>query len=195
MTDDASATTRPAGLLPRLLLTVAGMVGFIVILLAAYFAAPVAEFDLSSVRRAGVLAGVALGLLIGLYLYGIRRLPRSEMPLMRAVFLAVALLATFVVVFAYLYLSLETRDPGQVPGLTTHLDGLYFTVTMLTTVGFGDIAPAGQGARAVATVQMVFNLVFLGFLIRSGVTFGRRERDRRRKGSAHDSTRGHRAED
>ncbi len=195
MTDDASATTRPAGLLPRLLLTVAGMVGFIAILLAAYFAAPVAEFDLSSVRRAGVLAGVALGLLIGLYLYGIRRLPRSEMPLMRAVFLAVALLATFVVVFAYLYLSLETRDPGQVPGLTTHLDGLYFTVTMLTTVGFGDIAPAGQGARAVATVQMVFNLVFLGFLIRSGVTFGRRERDRRRKGSAHDSTRGHRAED
>jgi hypothetical protein len=195
VTDDASATTRPAGLLPRLLLTVAGMVGFIAILLAAYFAAPVAEFDLSSVRRAGVLAGVALGLLIGLYLYGIRRLPRSEMPLMRAVFLAVALLATFVVVFAYLYLSLETRDPGQVPGLTTHLDGLYFTVTMLTTVGFGDIAPAGQGARAVATVQMVFNLVFLGFLIRSGVTFGRRERDRRRKGSAHDSTRGHRAED
>lgn len=195
MTDDASATTRPAGLLPRLLLTVAGMVGFIAILLAAYFAAPVAEFDLSSVRRAGVLAGVALGLLIGLYLYGIRRLPRSEMPLVRAVFLAVALLATFVVVFAYLYLSLETRDPGQVPGLTTHLDGLYFTVTMLTTVGFGDIAPAGQGARAVATVQMVFNLVFLGFLIRSGVTVGRRERDRRRKGSAHDSTRGHRAED
>ena len=40
------------------------------------------------------------------------------------------------------------------------------TPTLVTTVGFGDVYAAGQGARALATVQMVFNLLYLGTALR-----------------------------
>ena len=45
------------------------------------------------------------------------------------------------------------RSGTQIPGLETRLDSIYFTVTTLSTVGFGDIAAHSQGARAVVTVQ------------------------------------------
>ena len=44
----------------------------------------------------------------------------------------------------------------------TRTDALYFTVTTFTTVGFGDIIPASQGARLVVTAQMILDLLVLG---------------------------------
>jgi hypothetical protein len=38
---------------------------------------------------------------------------------------------------------------------------LYFTTTTLTTVGTGDVHAAGQVARALVLVQMVFNGLFV----------------------------------
>ena len=35
-------------------------------------------------------------------------------------------------------------------------------ISTLATVGFGDVHPTGQLARAAVTIQIVFNLVFLG---------------------------------
>jgi hypothetical protein len=37
----------------------------------------------------------------------------------------------------------------------THTDGLYFTVTVFSTVGFGDITAKSQAARLVVTGQMI----------------------------------------
>ena len=56
---------------------------------------------------------------------------------------------------------LLARLPGQFSGLYTRTDSLYFTISTLATVGFGDIHPSGQLARAAVTLQIVFNLVFL----------------------------------
>ena len=39
-------------------------------------------------------------------------------------------------------------------------------MTVVTTVGFGDITPVGQAARAIVTVQMIFDLLFLGVAVR-----------------------------
>jgi voltage-gated potassium channel len=41
------------------------------------------------------------------------------------------------------------------PGINTFVDALYFTVTTLTTTGFGDITPAGQMGRGLTVVIMV----------------------------------------
>lgn len=38
-------------------------------------------------------------------------------------------------------------------------------MTTLATVGYGDVHPTGQMARVLVTVQMAFNLVFIGALL------------------------------
>jgi voltage-gated potassium channel len=51
--------------------------------------------------------------------------------------------------------------PGQFAGLQTRTDALYFALTTLTTVGYGDVHAAGQIARTVVIIQLVFNLVVI----------------------------------
>jgi hypothetical protein len=41
---------------------------------------------------------------------------------------------------------------------------LYFTIVTMATVGYGDIHAVGQFARGLVTVQIVFNLIFVGAL-------------------------------
>ena len=153
--------------------SVVTLVLFVVAAVAAYFALPVNEFGVVTVLDALVLTVSAFGLLLFLYLRSLRKITKSEAPLVRAITGLVVFFVLFILLFAYVFLLLEASRPGEVPGLVTHLDGLYFTVTMTATVGFGDIAPAGQAARAVATAQMVFNLVFLGAVLRISVKLGR----------------------
>jgi voltage-gated potassium channel len=73
----------------------------------------------------------------------------------------VTLLGAVLVVFASGYYRLEISDPGQMDGLETKTDSLYFTMQLLTTVGLGDVSAQGQPARTLALVQMAFDLVFV----------------------------------
>ena len=61
--------------------------------------------------------------------------------------------------FALGFYALAQRDPTQIVGLETRLDSLYFTMTTLLTIGYGDIHAAGQAARMLVLIQMVFNVV------------------------------------
>ncbi len=70
------------------------------------------------------------------------------------------LMSLSVLVFAASYFVLA-RQPGEFTGLRTRLDALYFTMVTLATVGFGDITPTGQAARALTVVQIVYTFVFL----------------------------------
>ena len=62
-----------------------------------------------------------------------------------------------VFIFVMTALVLVLRG-GQEPGLHTYLDALYFTVTTLTTTGFGDITMTTEGGRVLAVVIMVFGV-------------------------------------
>ena len=152
--------------------------------IAAYFALPPTDLDATNIWAAILLVVVAIAILVVLYLASLRTIGRAEFPVLRALLVIAVFFVTFVLIVAYAYLSLEARYPGQVPGIVTHVDALYFTVTVITTVGFGDISPQGQLARGVATAQMVFTLVFLGALLRSAVNVGRSERQRREDAQA-----------
>jgi voltage-gated potassium channel len=63
-------------------------------------------------------------------------------------------------VFAAAYYALA-KQPGEVHGLHTRLDALYFTLVSLSTIGYGDIAPTGQTARFVCILQILYSFVFL----------------------------------
>lgn len=48
----------------------------------------------------------------------------------------------------------------------TRTSALYFSVTVLSTVGFGDITAKTDAARLVVTAQMFFDLLALGLGVR-----------------------------
>jgi voltage-gated potassium channel len=58
------------------------------------------------------------------------------------------------------YITAVSGD-GQFVDLATKTDALYFALATLTTVGYGDVHPAGQIARGVVCVQLVFNVVII----------------------------------
>lgn len=47
----------------------------------------------------------------------------------------------------------------------TKIDALYFTLTTLTTTGFGDIQPYSQVCRGLGSGQLVVGFVVITFLI------------------------------
>ena len=48
----------------------------------------------------------------------------------------------------------------------TRTDALYFTVTVFSTVGFGDITAVTEAARVLVTGQMIADIVILGIGVR-----------------------------
>lgn len=89
----------------------------------------------------------------------------------RVIVLAVMVLET-VLMFASVYLEL-IQVPGQILGLQTPLDAVYFTMTTLMTIGFGDISAEGQLARGVVLVQMLFTVLVLSSSVRLFTTLTR----------------------
>jgi hypothetical protein len=104
----------------------------------------------------------------------LRWITKSRYPRLRAVESLAAFIPLFLVVFARAYLSMEHHAPGS---FSTHLDkvkSLYFTVTVFSTVGFGDITPTRNSARVLTSVQMLLDLVVLGAAVK--LLFGAAER-------------------
>lgn len=53
------------------------------------------------------------------------------------------------------------------PLSTRYLTSLYFAVTILTTVGFGDVTPQSDAERGFCFAAMIFGGFFYGFMIGS----------------------------
>ncbi|MFD0348110.1 potassium channel family protein [Kitasatospora aburaviensis] len=85
-------------------------------------------------------------------------------------------------IFAATYYVLGSK-PDEFVGLESRLDALYFTIVTMSTVGYGDITPAGQAPRLVVMLQIAYNFVFLaaaaGVLSRQ-IRTGMETRTRRR---------------
>ncbi|MFM2042672.1 MAG: hypothetical protein RLY86_1248 [Pseudomonadota bacterium] len=78
--------------------------------------------------------------------------------------LVYALVHLFVFVFVTTSLVYELQKHRN-PDITNYADALYFTVTTLTTTGFGDITLEGQGGRLLSVLIMVFGVsLFLRLL-------------------------------
>jgi voltage-gated potassium channel len=71
-------------------------------------------------------------------------------------------LPLLLIVFAATYVLLDGNDPASFTQRLDRTGALYFAVTVLSTVGFGDIAPVTTAARVATMVQMVLNLAVFG---------------------------------
>ena len=69
-------------------------------------------------------------------------------------------------VFAWLYLSLPGYTEGEVLDPTTTDEiPMYFSYTVLSTLGFGDIVPMGALAQRLAVLEALIGQLFLAVLV------------------------------
>ena len=135
--------------------------------LVAYYAVPVGEIPSMAGVALSVLGLIAgLGLLVYETVRQVRRLAgaRPDDGVVRIESL-IFLIYFVVPLFALGYFALESADPSQFAELTTKTDALYFTVSTLATVGFGDVHATDQLSRILVTIQVAFDLVFVGALV------------------------------
>jgi hypothetical protein len=78
-------------------------------------------------------------------------------------FSLVCLVAYFLLSLAFL--SFEMTGAADESVGWTALDCLYFAVVVVTTVGYGDLLPATDGARLFTTVYLLFALIIAGMAI------------------------------
>jgi small-conductance mechanosensitive channel len=98
--------------------------------------------------------------------YEMRGIIRSDAPGMRAIQVLATVVPLFVVLFAATYYGMTKQNPAAFSTRLTRTDSLYFTVTVLSTVGFGDIVPVTETARVVVMTQMLGDLVLIGAGVR-----------------------------
>jgi hypothetical protein len=96
----------------------------------------------------------------------VRRILVSERPLVEGAIVVVLLFVVLVVSFSLVYYTLQHHETAQFADLDTKIDSVYFVISTLATVGFGDVHATGQLARAIVSVQIVFDLAFLGLTLR-----------------------------
>ncbi len=101
------------------------------------------------------------------------------------VFGAVAAYVLIAISFACLFLAMqyvegkafhinEVNDPD---GLMSWSDAMYFSFTVLTSTGFGEITPVTDTARSLIVIEQVLGVMYVAFLVaRLANLYGRRER-------------------
>jgi hypothetical protein len=136
------------------------------LLLVAYYLVPLGS--------SGTLRIVVL-LLVGGLIYGVavnrqlRTIAVASLPGLQAIQGVVLSVLLFLVLFATVYLAMADAAPGSFSEPLSHSRALYFAVTVLSTVGFGDITPRTDSASIVVSVQKLLDLVLVGAVVRSFV--------------------------
>jgi len=150
---------------------VAGLVGFYVL--------PVDVSDTAFVPR-GIACVAAVAGLAWLFARQIRSQVRAADDSGVRLESLFYLLSLTVFTFALAYYFLAEARAGEFVGLATRTDALYFTVTTMGTVGFGDVHAQGQLARGLVTAHMVFDVVFVSAFVSVLTARVRRRAERRR---------------
>ena len=155
------------------------------VLLGVYFLMPVGgrHSGHSLVRDVGVMArlGVAAAIFFAVLLFEIRGITRAKHPMLRAGVAMAVVIPLFLIFFAWIYLNLSASDAHTFGGAMSHMTALYFTVTVFSTVGFGDITPHTDLARLVVTVQMIADLAVIAIVVRLILGVASRSVDERRR--------------
>lgn len=73
------------------------------------------------------------------------------------------LLLTLALFFGSLIVPIERRDPNA--NLTNYFDSTWWTITTITTVGYGDFVPVTHSGKILGAILQVFGVLLYGSLI------------------------------
>jgi len=137
-----------------------------VLLFVAYYLLP-----LDKPESFGLLLLVGGLVLVGAVVaWQVRAIQNSPFPRLRGFQTLISGIPLLLVVFAAVY---YLTGQAQADSFTQPMDkigAMYFTVTVFSTVGFGDITAKNDLARTLVTVQMLVDLVVIGLVAK--VIFG-----------------------
>lgn len=132
-----------------------------VVVMVLYYRLPLNRSFDGRTAVALVLGLIAVGAAVVLQ---VSLIMRSAYPRLRAIGALATTVPLFLVLFATTYYLIYQGQADAFNETLTRTDSLYFTVTVFSTVGFGDIAPVTQAARIVTMVQMAGDLVLFGII-------------------------------
>ena len=158
------------------------------VLIAAYFLLPTIHRRAHShgaLLDVGVMLrlGVAFAIFVAVLAIEVRSIARARHPMLRAAVAMAVVIPLFLLFFAWLYLNMSITDPGMFNMRMSRMTALYFTVTVFSTVGFGDITPHTDLARLTTTVQMLADLAVVAVVIRLILGVASRSTEERRLAS------------
>ena len=159
-----------------LVTTAVRAVMWVTVLLLLYYFVPVDSRPHESVI---LRLTVALALFVVVLAAEVRAISKDRHPMLRAGIAMATVIPLFLVVFAWTYLTLAHSDPAAFGSPLTRTDSLYFTVTVFSTVGSGDITAKTEAARLVVTVQMLADLAVFAVVVRLILGVASREAARR----------------
>jgi voltage-gated potassium channel len=120
--------------------------------------------------RGGLAVGIglAVGLLVFAALVTVQtwRIATSPYPRLRALEALATAVPLFLLMFAASYYLLSNNSARSFSEPLDRTSALYFTITVFSTVGFGDITPTSAGARIATMLQMLADLAVFGVVAR-----------------------------
>jgi hypothetical protein len=164
-----TAARQPYGELPRrvrrrlTLLSLLRALASATLLVALYYLLPLDG-------RGGLAVGI--GLAVGLLLFAAVvtfqawQIATSPYPRLRAVEALATAIPLFLLMFAASYFLVDHNSARSFSEPLDRTGALYFTITVFSTVGFGDITPTATGARIATMLQMLADLAIFGVVAR-----------------------------
>ncbi len=162
-----------------LLRSVTQIIIVVALLLTVYYVVPLHRVSaaLTAVTWAGL---IAMASLILVFMRQARRINHSRYPLLAGAESLLIILAIFVIGIAFVYLSLSTSTPDAFSEPLNRTGALYFSITVLSTVGFGDITPETDAARILVAGQMLVDIGLIAGALRVIFGIARRAEERQR---------------
>jgi voltage-gated potassium channel len=157
--DDLPAATRRRLIFRAVVRPALIMIG----LLLLYYLLPLLDR-----RKGSTIVSLVLGLLLVavLLIWQIRQISIAKYPRLRAIEALSLTTPLFILVFATVYFATAQGNPTSFSEGLGRTDALYFTITVMSSVGFGDIVPVTQTARVLVMIQMLGDLVLIGIVAR-----------------------------
>ncbi|MEZ5184413.1 MAG: potassium channel family protein [Candidatus Nanopelagicales bacterium] len=132
----------------------------VALILGVYMVVPVPKEEDRPWRVVVIIVGIAVVYVFAAF-WSVVRIGKTNHPL-RVGTLALALMLTSVVViFALTYLVIGATDPSSFNVQLDKVSALYFTMTILSTTGFGDITAVSHTAMIAVMLQMVVGLTLI----------------------------------
>ena len=159
---DSGAQARTRRWLSRLWAALRVLAGAAIVFVLYFF------LPFTNVRHASAWFVLALlmAVCVGLMAWQIRAIIEAVNPQLRAIEALAVSVSLLLVSFSTVHYLIGQSNPAAYTAPLSRLDALYFSVTVFSTVGFGDISPVTEVTRAIVTIQMLVDLLVLGVGVR-----------------------------